>query len=56
MTRKQVFLVGNMKNQITGGKSPSKRDILSVLFYNMRVVNLRLQESAAIVIDNCLIY
>lgn len=56
MSRKQVFLVGIMKNQITGGKLPSKRDILSVLFYNMRVVNLSLQESASLVIDECLIY
>lgn len=56
MTRKQVFLVGIMKNQITGGKLPSKGDILSVLFYNMRVVNLSLQESASLVIDECLIY
>lgn len=56
MSRKQVFLVGVMKNQITGGKLPSKRDILSVLFYNMRIVNLSLQESASLVIDECLIY
>lgn len=56
MSRKQLFLVGVMKNQITGGKLPSKRDILSVLFYNMRMVNLNLQESASLVIDECLIY
>lgn len=56
MTRKQVFLVGKLKNQITGLKLPSKRDILSVLFYNMRMVNLNLQESASLVIDECLIY
>jgi len=54
--REKVFLVGIMKNQITGGKFPSKRDILSVLFYNMRVVNLSLQESASLVINECLIY
>ena len=51
MTRKQVFLVGIMKNQITGGKLPSKGDILSVLFYNMRVVNCDIC-SVIIVIDN----
>jgi len=56
MSRKQVFLVSVMKSQITGGKLPSKRDILSVLFYNMRIVNLSLQESASLVIDECLIY
>lgn len=45
-----MFLVGIMKNQITGGKLPSIRDILSVLFYNMRVVNLSLQESTSLVL------
>ena len=56
MYQKQLFLVGKMKSQITGGKLPSKRDILSVLFYNMRMVNLNFQESASLVIDECLIY
>jgi hypothetical protein len=45
-----------MKNQITGGKLPSKRDCLSVLFYNMRIVNLNLHESTYLVIDECLIF
>jgi len=52
MSRKLVFLVGIMKNQITGGKLPLKRDILSVLFYNMRIINLHLQESASLVVIN----
>jgi hypothetical protein len=34
----------------------NKKDILSVLFYNMRMVNLNLQESTSLVIDKCLIY
>lgn len=45
-----------MKNQITGGKLPSKRDCLSVLLYNMRVDNLSLHESASLFIDECLIF
>jgi len=56
MSRKPVFLVGSMQNQIYGGKLPSKRDVLSVLFYNMRMVNLNLHESASLVIDECLIF
>jgi len=53
---KQVFFVEITKNQITGGKLTSNRDILSVLFYNMCFVNLSLQESASLVIINkCLI-
>jgi len=35
---------------------PSKRDVLSVLFYNMRMVNINLHESASLVIHECLIF
>lgn len=56
MSRKQVFLIGTMKNQITGSKLPSRRDILSVLFYNLHEVRLDLHASAALVIDECLIF
>lgn len=56
MSQKQVFLFVIMKNQIIDGKLRSKRDILSVIFYTMRVVNLSLQESASLIIDECLIY
>ncbi|KAF0712234.1 Uncharacterized protein FWK35_00027046 [Aphis craccivora] len=51
MSRKPVFLVGSMQNQIYGGKLPSKRDVLSVLFYNMRMVNLNLHESASLLVS-----
>lgn len=56
MTRQKIFLVGVMKNQILGSKLPSKGDVLSVLFYNMRMVNLTLQDSVSLVIDECLIF
>lgn len=36
MPRQQIYLIGTMNNQITGSKMPSKRDCLSVLFYNTR--------------------
>lgn len=45
-----------MKNQILGSKLPSKRDVLGVLFYNMRKVNLSLANSVSLVIDECLIF
>lgn len=56
MPRHRVFLVGSMDYQITGSKLPSKKNCLSVLFYNLRIVKLSLQESAALVVDECLIF
>jgi hypothetical protein len=56
MPRNQVFLIGSMSYQITGSKLPSIKNCLSVLFYNLRVVKLSLNESAALVVDECLIF
>jgi len=56
MPRQELFLIGTMKNQITGSKLPSKRDCLSVLFYNMRFVKLNLNESSHLVIDECMVF
>ncbi|KAK9696216.1 hypothetical protein QE152_g32038 [Popillia japonica] len=56
MSRKSVFFVGSMTNQITGSKLPSRGNVLSVLFYNMREVMLTLHESASLVIDESLIF
>jgi len=56
MSRIKIFLVGTMNNQITGSKLPSKRNCLSVLYYNMRYVHLNLNSSALLTIDECLIY
>lgn len=49
--RKGIYLVGSMNSQIRTSKLPSKGDVLSVLFYNMRIVNLNLYSSASLVID-----
>lgn len=56
MPRQYIFLLGNMANQITGSKLPSNGDCLRVLFYNMRVVNLNLNESSGLVADECLLF
>lgn len=56
MPRQQIYLIGFMNNQITGSKLPSKRDCLSVLFYNMRLVNLNLHDSSRLVVDECMIF
>ncbi|KAF2897735.1 hypothetical protein ILUMI_08441 [Ignelater luminosus] len=56
MPRTTIYLIGAMKNQILGSKLPSQKDCLSVLFYNMRVVNMNLSDAANLVIDECLIF
>lgn len=56
MSRKKIFLINEMKNQIMGSKFPSKHDCLSVLFFNMRVGRMNLHESTSLVIDECLIF
>jgi hypothetical protein len=58
MPRQQIYLVEPMNNRITGSKLPSKRDCLSVLFYNniMHLVNLNLHDSSRLVIDECSIF
>lgn len=42
----KIFLVGHISNQIIGSKLPSKKQVLSVLFFNKRKVNLNLRDSA----------
>lgn len=56
MPRQKLYLIGSMNNEITGCKLPSKRDCLSVLFHNMRLVKLNLHESSRLVIDECIIF
>lgn len=51
-----VFFVGAMAYQITGSKLPTLKNSLSVLFYNLPIVKLNLDESAALVVNKCLIF
>lgn len=53
---KNVFLVGGVNHQITGTKLPSNRQVLAVLFFNIREVKLSVSESANLVIRECLIF
>jgi hypothetical protein len=53
MPRQQINLIEPMNNQITVSKLLSKIGCLSVLFYNMRLVNLNLHDSSRLVIDEC---
>lgn len=56
LNKDYVYLVGKSKHQITGAKLPSKRQILSVLFFNIRQVKLTVSESANLVIRECIIF
>lgn len=51
-----VSIVGYISNQIVGAKLPSNQQVLSVFFYNVRVVNLTTKESAALVIQEVSIF
>ncbi|XP_055838250.1 uncharacterized protein LOC129906492 [Episyrphus balteatus] len=55
-TREKIFLVGYPSHQITGCKLPSNRQVLSTLFFNLRIVKLNLKESARLVIREVLIF
>lgn len=52
----KIFLVGRISNQIIGSKLPSIKQVLSVLFFNMRKVNLNLHDSAKLVIREVVIF
>lgn len=54
--KKNIFLVGDVSYQITGAKLPSNRQVLAVLFFNIREVKLTVSESANLVIRECIIF
>lgn len=54
--KKSVFLIGEVHYQITGAKLPSNRQVLAVLFFNIREVKLTISESANLVIRECIIF
>ena len=56
MLKKTIYLVGAANHQITGAKLPSNRQILAVLFFNIREVKLMVSESANLVIRECIIF
>lgn len=50
-SKRNIPLVGQVSHQIVGAKLPSNRQVLQVLFYNMRYVNLNTKQSAKLTID-----
>ncbi|GBM66523.1 hypothetical protein AVEN_246925-1 [Araneus ventricosus] len=54
-SKKVIFLLGEIKHQITGSKLPSNGQVLEVLFYKIQEVNLTVNESANLAIRECII-
>lgn len=54
--RNNIYLIGSETNQILGSKLPSNKQVLQVLFYNMRCVKISLRESARLVVSETVIF
>lgn len=54
--RQNVYLIGDVDVQIYGNKLPSQMQVLKVLLYNLREVNLTLRESAKLVLREVKIF
>lgn len=52
----QVYLIGVPYTQILGSKLPSKKQVLSVFFFNHRTLKLTLRDSAALVHDELAVF
>lgn len=52
----KIDLIGNTSHQITGAKLPSNKQVLKVMFYNMRFVRLSAKESAKLAINSTQIF
>lgn len=48
---RNIELVGDVSHQIIGAKLPSQRQVLEVMFFNMRFVYLKARESARLTIN-----
>lgn len=51
-----IELIGRVSHQITGVKLPSKKQVMQLMFYNMRIVGLRARESARLTIESARIF
>lgn len=51
-----IYLISHYQNQIVGNKLPSNRQVLSVLFFNLRHVKLNLNQSIDLVIKEVIIF
>ena len=54
--REKIYLVGYCSHDITGCKLPSNKQVLRVLFFNLRIVKLKLRESARLALQEVMIF
>jgi hypothetical protein len=54
--RESIYLIGHTSHQLFGCKLPSNKEVLRVLFYNLREVKLSVRDSARLVINEVLIF
>lgn len=54
--RENIYLIKHTTHQLFGCKLPSNKQVLRVLFHNMRKVNLSLRDSARLVIEEVIIF
>lgn len=52
----EVPLIGEIQHQITGAKLPSNRQVLKVMFYNMRVTGFNIPKPTKLAVDATLIF
>ena len=51
-----IYLLGHYESNITGSKLPSVKQVLRVLFFNIRVVKLNLRKSATLSTQKAIIF
>lgn len=49
----QIFLVGSLSTDITGSKLSSNRQVMSLFFHYVREINLSINRSANLVVNEC---
>lgn len=54
--REKIYLLGYYSHDISGSKLPSNKQVLSVLFFNIRVVKLTLRESARLALQEVMVF
>ena len=52
----EIPLIGSFSSQIVGSKLPPKKQALKVLFFNLRVVKLNLQDNAPLTIGETVVF
>lgn len=51
-----LYLIGSIDHQIVGAKLPSNRQVLSVYFYNTRILQMNASESANLVVEEVAVF